>query len=63
MGYSTIFTCQNYHLSAILNMSAAFRQEGGETIMEIIITLLTAVAAHVIAHYICRWLDGLLADK
>lgn len=31
--------------------------------LQIIITLITSVTAHVAAHYICRWLDGLLADK
>lgn len=31
--------------------------------IESLITFLTAVLAHVAAYYICKWLDGLFADK
>ena len=31
--------------------------------MNTLLTLLTAIAAHVIAYYICKWLDSKFADK
>ena len=41
-------------------MAAAdpFRRKGGASAVNIIIAFMVSVAAGVVTHYICKWLDG-----
>ena len=59
-----LISWQNMSFFAIIKLSASFLI-GKEVkhMTEFLITCITAVLAHVAAYYICKWLDGLFADK
>ena len=52
-----IFTGIVIYVNIRLLLFPIWRQKGGET-MSLIVAFIISIAASIVAHYICKWLDG-----